>query len=33
VKDKAQLAGLKPLQKVEFNLSYDGRKYLILEIK
>jgi Cu/Ag efflux protein CusF len=33
VKDKAQLAGLKPLQKVEFDLGYDGKKYLILEIK
>jgi Cu/Ag efflux protein CusF len=33
VKDKAQLAGLKPLQKVDFELSYDGKKFLILEIK
>ncbi len=33
VKDKAQLAGLKPLQKVEFEVGYDGKKFLILEIK
>lgn len=33
VKDKAQLAGLKPLQKVEFELGYDGGKFLILDIK
>jgi len=33
VKDRAQLAGLKPLQKVEFDLSYDGKEFLILEIK
>ena len=33
VKDKTQLAGLKPLQKVEFNLRYDGKNVLILEIK
>ena len=33
VKDKTQLAGLKPLQKVEFVLSYDGKNYLIIQIK
>ena len=33
VKDKAQLAGLKPLQKVEFDLSYDGKNFLIIQIK
>jgi len=33
VKDSAQLAELKSLQKVEFELSYDGKKFLILEIK
>jgi Cu/Ag efflux protein CusF len=32
VKDKTQLAGLKPLQKVEFDLSYDGKEFLILQI-
>jgi hypothetical protein len=24
---------LKPLQKVEFDLSYDGKNFLILQIK
>lgn len=33
VKDKSQLANLRPLQKVEFELSYDGNNYLITEIK
>lgn len=33
VKDKAQLAGLKPLQQVEFDLGYDGKKFLITQIK
>jgi len=33
VKDKAQLAGLKPLQKVEFDLGYDGKNFLIIQIK
>ena len=33
VKDGRQLANLKPLQKVEFDLTYDGRTYLITSIK
>lgn len=33
VKDKSQLANLRPLQKVEFELSYDGNNYLITGIK
>jgi Cu/Ag efflux protein CusF len=33
VKDKAMLSGLQPLQKVDFELTYDGRNYLITEIK
>src|SRR3990172_8627089 len=33
IKDKNQLAGLQPLQKVEFQLAYDGNDYLITEIK
>ena len=33
IKDKSQLANLRPLQKVEFELSYDGNNYLITEIK
>ncbi|MBI4205167.1 MAG: copper-binding protein [Betaproteobacteria bacterium] len=33
VKDKAMLANLQPLQKVEFELSYDGKDYLITRIK
>lgn len=33
VKDKALLANLQPLQKVEFRLAYDGKDYLITEIK
>jgi len=33
VKDKAMLAKLQPLQKVEFALAFDGKDYLITEIK
>ena len=33
IKDKSQLANLQPLQKVEFQLAYDGNDYLITEIK
>jgi len=33
VKDKAMLSSLQPLQKVEFQLAYDGNDYLITEIK
>lgn len=33
VKDARQLANLKPLQKVEFDLAYDGRDYMITRIK
>jgi Cu/Ag efflux protein CusF len=33
VKDKGQLSNLQPMQKVEFQLSYDGNDYLITEIK
>jgi Cu(I)/Ag(I) efflux system protein CusF len=33
VKDKAQLSNLQPMQKVEFQLTYDGNDYLITEIK
>lgn len=33
VKDKSQLANLQPMQKVEFQLVYDGNDYLITEIK
>ena len=33
VKDKAMLSSLKPLQKVDFELTYDGRQYLITSIK
>ena len=32
VRDKAILAKLQPLQKVEFELSYDGKDYLITKI-
>jgi len=32
VKDRALLAKLQPLQKVEFELSYDGKNYLITKI-
>ncbi len=33
VKDKAMLSNLQPLQKVDFELTYDGSKYLITKIK
>ena len=33
VKDERQLANLRPLQKVEFDLSYDGKDYVITRIK
>jgi Cu(I)/Ag(I) efflux system protein CusF len=33
VKDKAMLSSLQPLQKVEFELTFDGRQYLITSIK
>lgn len=33
VKDKRQLAGLKPLQKVEFRVVVDGNNYLITDIR
>jgi Cu/Ag efflux protein CusF len=33
VKDKGQLVNLQPMQKVEFQLTYDGNDYLITEIK
>ena len=33
VKDKAMLANLKPLQKVDFDLTYDGKDYTITRIK
>jgi len=33
VKDKAMLSNLQPLQKVEFELTYDGGHYLITNIK
>ena len=33
VKDKAMLSSLQPLQKVDFELTYDGRQYLITSIK
>lgn len=33
VKDKAMLSSLQPLQKVDFELTYDGRHYLITNIK
>jgi len=33
VKDKAMLANLQPLQKVDFELTYDGRDYTITRIK
>lgn len=33
VKDKAMLASLQPLQKVDFDLTYDGKQYLITNIK
>jgi len=33
VKDKAMLSNLQPLQKVDFELTYDGKRYLIINIK
>ena len=33
VKDKRQLSNLQPMQKVEFQLAYDGNDYLIIDIK
>ena len=33
VKDKAMLSNLQPLQKVDFELTYDGKQYLITNIK
>lgn len=33
VKDKGQLSNLRPMQKVEFRVSYDGNEYLVTEIK
>lgn len=33
VKDERQLANLKPLQKVEFDLTYDGGNYTITGIR
>ncbi len=33
VKDKAMLSSVQPLQKVDFELTYDGSKYLITKIK
>jgi len=32
VKDKAMLSSLQPLQKVNFELTFDGSKYLITKI-
>lgn len=33
VRDKNQLANLQPMQKVEFRLAYDGKDYVITDIK
>jgi len=33
VKDKRQLSNLQPMQKVEFQLAYDGNDYLITDIR
>jgi Cu/Ag efflux protein CusF len=33
VQDKAMLSNLKPLQKVEFDLTYDGKNYMITRIR
>ena len=33
VKDKTMLSNLQPLQKVEFELTFDGRQFLITSIK
>jgi Cu(I)/Ag(I) efflux system periplasmic protein CusF len=33
VKDRSQLSGLQPTQKVEFQITYDGKDYLVTEIR
>ena len=33
VRDRGKLAGLQPMQKVEFQVVYNGSDYLITEIK
>ncbi len=33
VKDKAMLSNLQPLQKVDFELTYDGTNYMITKIQ
>ncbi|MBI2751897.1 MAG: copper-binding protein [Betaproteobacteria bacterium] len=33
VKDKAMLSNLQPLQKVDFELTYDGKNYRITNIR
>ena len=33
VRDKGQLADLRPMQKVEFQVVYDGNDYLITDIR
>lgn len=33
VKDKRQLSNLQPMQKVEFQVTYDGNDYLITAIR
>ena len=33
VKDTSQLANLQPMQKVEFRVTYDGKDYLITDIR
>jgi Cu(I)/Ag(I) efflux system protein CusF len=33
VKDRSQLVSLQPQQEVEFTVGYDGREYVITEIK
>lgn len=33
VKDKAMLANLQPLQKVDFELTYDGKDFTVTKIK
>lgn len=33
VTDRTQLAGLRPMQKVEFVITYDGKDYRIVHIK
>ena len=32
-RDKAMLSNLQPLQKVDFELTYDGGNYMITKIK